>query len=39
MSIGRFSREIFRCFVAALIASLIVLASPAPGRASADERG
>jgi hypothetical protein len=39
MSIRRFSPEMVRCFLAVLIASLLVLASPAPWRASADERG
>jgi hypothetical protein len=39
MSIRRFSPEMVRCFLAVLIASLLVLASPAPWQASADERG
>jgi hypothetical protein len=39
MSIRVFFPEMFRCFVASLIASLFVLAAPAPWRASADDRG
>ena len=39
MSTRLFSSQIVRCFFASLGVSLILLASPAPWRASADERG